>query len=196
MRDFSSKMEQITYFSSTRANNKEKCAKLKNKTKKTIAPKNKFLALVFGTRSPEHVFCSNFLHRTVFTMWSKGLRPSGNTRNTIKQTMVSFSLPVIFCSYRFSCLIKIVLFHHVPIIFISSFFHKLSFLLMSFNFASFGEFVPKCGFDGFNYVDLTSFLQAQTQFVPGDQKTPTQLQDCAKKCEHQLCAANGKPHNF
>ena len=64
---------------------------------------------------------------------------------------------------------------------------------MSFNFASLGEFVPKCGF---NHVDLTSFLQAQTQFVPGDQKTPTQLQDCAKKCEHQLCAANGKPHNF
>ena len=67
---------------------------------------------------------------------------------------------------------------------------------MSFNFASFGEFVPKCGFDGFNYVDLTSFLQAQTQFVPGDQKTPTQLQDCAKKCEQKLCVANGKPHNF
>ena len=33
MRDFRSKMEQITYFSSKRANNKEKCAKLKNKTK-------------------------------------------------------------------------------------------------------------------------------------------------------------------
>lgn len=48
---------------------------------------------------------------------------------------------------------------------------------MSFNFASFGEFVPKCGF---NYVDLTSFLQAQTQFVPGEQKTPTQLQYFAK----------------
>ena len=32
MRDFRSKMEQITYFSSKRANNKEKCAKLKNKT--------------------------------------------------------------------------------------------------------------------------------------------------------------------
>lgn len=59
-----------------------------------------------GTRSPEHLFYSNFLHRTVFTMWSKGLWPSGNTRNTIKQTMVSFSVPLIFCSYRFSCLIK------------------------------------------------------------------------------------------
>ena len=69
MRDFRFKMEQITYFSSKRANNKEKCAKLKNKTKKQLRPKkNKFLALVFGTRSPEHLFSSNFLHRTVFTM--------------------------------------------------------------------------------------------------------------------------------
>ena len=48
---------------------------------------------------------------------------------------------------------------------------------MCFNFASFGEFVPKCGF---NHFDLTSFLQAQTQFVPGEQKTPTQLQYFAK----------------
>jgi hypothetical protein len=50
---------------------------------------------------------------------------------------------------------------------------------MSFNFASFGEFVPKCGFN-FNHFDFTSFSQAQTQFVPGEQKTPTQLQDFAK----------------
>lgn len=48
---------------------------------------------------------------------------------------------------------------------------------MCFNFVSFGEFVPKCGF---NHFDLTSFLRAQTQFVPGEQKTPTQLQNFAK----------------
>jgi hypothetical protein len=52
------------------------------------------------------LFYSNFQHRTVFTVWSKGLWHSGNTRNAIKQAMVLFSLPGIFCSYRFGCLIK------------------------------------------------------------------------------------------
>ena len=70
----------------------------KTKQIKKIAPKNKCLTLVCGARSPEHLFYSNFLHRTVFTMWSKGLWPSGNTRNTIK-TNYGFILSASYCLF-------------------------------------------------------------------------------------------------
>ena len=157
----------------------------KQNNKKQLRPKIDVWHWCFGTRSPEYMFYNHFLHRTVFTVWSKGLWHSGNTRNAIKQTMVLFSLPVIFCSYRFACLIKDSI--------VSSCSHNFSFPHFSITCHFLSCDVAKCGF---NHSDLTFFLQAQTQFVPGEQKTSTQLQDFTKKGERQLCVVNGRPHNF
>ena len=159
----------------------------KQNNKKQLRPKIDVWHWCFGTRSPEYLFYSNFLHRTVFTVWSKGLWHSGNTRNAIKQAMVLFSLPGIFCSYRFGCLIKDSI--------VSSCSHNFSFPHFSIT-CHFLSCVSKCSKMWFQSFRSYIFLQAQTQFVPGEQKTSTQLQDFTKKCERQLCVVNGRPHNF